>query len=112
MIFKEEELSEDIDVSAFSGILRRDASDKGRNCWMVPEPNLFKVRSINFPYDKSKVVQSPHSTSFLYYVNLSLFLSFIFLSSYLFIYLSYFFNESLTFRMVKCYKYLKKLKKI
>ncbi|KAJ4774992.1 Protein ENHANCED DISEASE RESISTANCE 2 [Rhynchospora pubera] len=53
--YSEDEQSEDIDISAFSGILLLDASDKGRNCWMVPEGNLFKIRSKNFPYDKSKI---------------------------------------------------------
>ncbi|KAJ3672581.1 hypothetical protein LUZ60_007302 [Juncus effusus] len=51
----DEESSEEIDTSNFSGNLKHDNSDKGRNCWSLPEPKLFKVRSKNFPYDKSKI---------------------------------------------------------
>lgn len=51
----EEELEDQIDLSSFSGNLRRDDDDKSRNCWRVPDGKLFKVRSKNFPNDKSKV---------------------------------------------------------
>uniref|UniRef100_A0A0E0DVW1 PH domain-containing protein n=1 Tax=Oryza meridionalis TaxID=40149 RepID=A0A0E0DVW1_9ORYZ len=44
-----------IDLSCFSGIIRRDANEKSRNCWTVPDSKLFKVRSESFPHDKSKV---------------------------------------------------------
>ncbi|XP_020112951.1 protein ENHANCED DISEASE RESISTANCE 2-like isoform X2 [Ananas comosus] len=51
----EEELEDQIDLSSFSGNLRRDDDDKSRNCWRVPDGKLFKVRSKNFPNDKSKI---------------------------------------------------------
>ncbi|KAG8057836.1 hypothetical protein GUJ93_ZPchr0002g23580 [Zizania palustris] len=44
-----------IDLSCFSGILRCDPEEKSRNCWTVPDSKLFKVRSKNFPHDKSKI---------------------------------------------------------
>jgi len=37
------------------GILHRDPEEKSRNCWTVPDSKIFKVRSKNFPQDKSKV---------------------------------------------------------
>ncbi|KAF8737800.1 hypothetical protein HU200_014030 [Digitaria exilis] len=43
------------DLSCFSGILHRDVEEKSRNCWTVPDSKLFKVRSKNFPQDKSKI---------------------------------------------------------
>nr|QTC20866.1 apostart [Poa pratensis] len=50
-----EEPPEKIDLSCFSGILHRDPDEKSRNCWTVPDSTLFKVRSKNFPTDKSKI---------------------------------------------------------
>uniref|UniRef100_A0ACD5TL84 Uncharacterized protein n=1 Tax=Avena sativa TaxID=4498 RepID=A0ACD5TL84_AVESA len=50
-----EEPPEKIDLSCFSGILHRDPDEKTRNCWTVPDSTLFKVRSKNFPTDKSKI---------------------------------------------------------
>ncbi|TKW19328.2 hypothetical protein SEVIR_4G012800v4 [Setaria viridis] len=47
--------SDPIDLSWFSGIIRQDANEKSRNCWTVPDNKVFKVRSKNFPHDKSKV---------------------------------------------------------
>ncbi|KAL6896952.1 hypothetical protein ACP4OV_007524 [Aristida adscensionis] len=44
-----------IDLSCFSGILCRDVAEKSRNCWTVPDSKIFKVRSKNFPNDKSKI---------------------------------------------------------
>jgi len=43
------------DLSCFSGILHRDVEEKSRNCWTVPDSKIFKVRSKNFPHDKSKI---------------------------------------------------------
>ncbi|CAD6216789.1 unnamed protein product [Miscanthus lutarioriparius] len=43
------------DLSCFSGILHHDPDEKSRNCWTVPDSKLFKVRSKNFPNDKSKI---------------------------------------------------------
>jgi hypothetical protein len=51
----EEEPPEKIDLSCFSGILHRDPDEQSRSCWTVPDSALFKVRSKNFPTDKSKV---------------------------------------------------------
>ncbi|XP_015688856.2 protein ENHANCED DISEASE RESISTANCE 2-like isoform X1 [Oryza brachyantha] len=50
-----DEPPEKIDLSCFSGILRCDPDEKSRNCWTVPDSKLFKVRSKNFPHDKSKI---------------------------------------------------------
>ncbi|XP_062187078.1 protein ENHANCED DISEASE RESISTANCE 2-like [Phragmites australis] len=50
-----DESPENIDFSCFSGILHRDAEEKSRNCWTVPDSKIFKVRSKNFPHDKSKI---------------------------------------------------------
>ncbi|KAL6629675.1 hypothetical protein ACP70R_029440 [Stipagrostis hirtigluma subsp. patula] len=50
-----DEPPEKVDLSCFSGILRRDADEKSRNCWTVPDSKIFKVRSKNFPNDKSKI---------------------------------------------------------
>ncbi|XP_062217221.1 protein ENHANCED DISEASE RESISTANCE 2-like isoform X2 [Phragmites australis] len=47
--------TEKLDLSCFSGILHRDADEKSRNCWTVPDSKIFKVRSKNFPQDKSKI---------------------------------------------------------
>uniref|UniRef100_A0A453MP61 PH domain-containing protein n=1 Tax=Aegilops tauschii subsp. strangulata TaxID=200361 RepID=A0A453MP61_AEGTS len=46
---------EKIDLSCFSSVLHRDPDEKTRNCWTVPDSTLFKVRSKNFPTDKSKI---------------------------------------------------------
>ncbi|XP_059287200.1 protein ENHANCED DISEASE RESISTANCE 2 isoform X3 [Lycium ferocissimum] len=51
----EEEPLDQIDFSIFSGNLRRDDRDNGRNCWRISDGNNFRVRSKNFCYDKSKV---------------------------------------------------------
>ncbi|NP_001347486.1 Protein ENHANCED DISEASE RESISTANCE 2-like [Zea mays] len=50
-----DEPPEKIDLSCFSGILHHDPDEKSRNCWTVPDSKLFKVRSKNFPNDKSKI---------------------------------------------------------
>ncbi|CAN6206369.1 unnamed protein product [Urochloa humidicola] len=50
-----DEPPEKIDLSCFSGILHHDPDEKSRNCWTVPDSKLFKVRSKNFPHDKSKI---------------------------------------------------------
>ncbi|CAN6283750.1 unnamed protein product [Urochloa humidicola] len=44
-----------IDLSGFSGNLRRDDRDNSRDCWRISDGNNFRVRSKNFVYDKSKV---------------------------------------------------------
>ncbi|XP_062189579.1 protein ENHANCED DISEASE RESISTANCE 2-like isoform X2 [Phragmites australis] len=50
-----DEPPEKIVFSCFSGILCRGADEKSRNCWTVPDSKIFKVRSKNFPHDKSKI---------------------------------------------------------
>ncbi|KAJ1296050.1 hypothetical protein BS78_01G269400 [Paspalum vaginatum] len=44
-----------IDLTGFSGNLRRDDRDNSRDCWRISDGNNFRVRSKNFVYDKSKV---------------------------------------------------------
>ncbi|OEL13668.1 Protein ENHANCED DISEASE RESISTANCE 2 [Dichanthelium oligosanthes] len=52
---RDEEDSVQIDLSGFSGNLRRDDRDNSRDCWRISDGNNFRVRSKNFVYDKSKV---------------------------------------------------------
>uniref|UniRef100_A0A0D9XK96 START domain-containing protein n=1 Tax=Leersia perrieri TaxID=77586 RepID=A0A0D9XK96_9ORYZ len=52
----DEEDSDQIDVSGFSGNLRRDDRDNTRDCWRMSDGNNFRVRSKTFIYDKSKVI--------------------------------------------------------
>ncbi|KAH9321102.1 hypothetical protein KI387_015741, partial [Taxus chinensis] len=52
---RQEESTDALDLSCFSGTLRRDDRDKGRDCWTIPEANNFRVRSKHFSFDKSKV---------------------------------------------------------
>ncbi|GLT58496.1 hypothetical protein SLA2020_313830 [Shorea laevis] len=56
----EEEPVEQIDLSCFSGNLRRDDRDSGRDCWKISDGNNFRVRSRNFCHDKSKVPAGKH----------------------------------------------------
>lgn len=56
--FSEEDSIDQIDLSIFSGNLRRDDHDKARNCWTLSDGNNFRVRSKRFCYDKSKVISS------------------------------------------------------
>ncbi|XP_009605741.1 protein ENHANCED DISEASE RESISTANCE 2-like isoform X2 [Nicotiana tomentosiformis] len=55
-----EEPSEQIDLSIFSGNLRHNDNDGGRNCWRISDGNNFRVRSRNFCYDKSKTTGGKH----------------------------------------------------
>ncbi|KAF8670391.1 hypothetical protein HU200_050694 [Digitaria exilis] len=55
-----DEPPEKIDLSCFSGILHHDPEEKSRNCWSVPDSKLFKVRSKNFPHDKSKIAAASY----------------------------------------------------
>lgn len=52
---RDEEDSDQIDLTGFSGNLRRDDRDNSRDCWRISDGNNFRVRSKNFVYDKSKV---------------------------------------------------------
>ncbi|KAL3844429.1 hypothetical protein ACJIZ3_001832 [Penstemon smallii] len=56
----EEESQDQIDLSIFSGNLRRDDHDKARDCWTLSEGNNFRVRSKHFCYDKSKIPAGKH----------------------------------------------------
>ncbi|KAK4435536.1 protein ENHANCED DISEASE RESISTANCE 2 [Sesamum alatum] len=56
----EEENKDQIDLSIFSGNLRRDAHDKARDCWTLSDGNNFRVRSKRFCYDKSKIPAGKH----------------------------------------------------
>ncbi|KAL4199377.1 hypothetical protein AMTRI_Chr03g50830 [Amborella trichopoda] len=51
----EEEATNQIDLSCFSGTLKRDDRDNSRDCWRISEGNNFRVRSKHFPFDKSKI---------------------------------------------------------
>ncbi|ONK58899.1 uncharacterized protein A4U43_C08F870 [Asparagus officinalis] len=51
----DEKSSDQIDMSCFSGNLRWNDDDKGRNCWKISDGDNFKIRSKNFASDKSKV---------------------------------------------------------
>ncbi|CAI9772073.1 unnamed protein product [Fraxinus pennsylvanica] len=55
-----EEPKDQIDLSIFSGNLRRDDNDKGRDCWTLSDGNNFRVRSKSFCYDKSKIPAGKH----------------------------------------------------
>ncbi|GAU48297.1 hypothetical protein TSUD_236670 [Trifolium subterraneum] len=56
----EEEPDDEIDLSSFSGNLRRDDRDNARDCWKISDGNNFRVRSKHFCYDKSKVPAGKH----------------------------------------------------
>ncbi|CAI8588280.1 unnamed protein product [Vicia faba] len=56
----DEEPDDEIDLSSFSGNLRRDDRDNARDCWKISDGNDFRVRSKNFCYDKSKVPAGKH----------------------------------------------------
>ncbi|XP_070009280.1 protein ENHANCED DISEASE RESISTANCE 2-like isoform X2 [Nicotiana sylvestris] len=55
-----EEPLEQIDLSIFSGNLRNNDNDGGRNCWRISDGNNFRVRSRNFCYDKLKIPGGKH----------------------------------------------------
>ncbi|GAA0166236.1 defense/immunity protein [Lithospermum erythrorhizon] len=57
---REDEPVDEIDLSIFSGNLRRDDHDKARDCWTISDGNNFRVRGKNFFYDKSKVPAGKH----------------------------------------------------
>lgn len=50
-----EEPALNIDLSCFSGNLRRDDNENARNCWRISDGNNFKVRGKSFCEDKRKV---------------------------------------------------------
>ncbi|PWA68595.1 ENHANCED DISEASE RESISTANCE 2 [Artemisia annua] len=56
----QEEAVVQIDLSCFSGNLRRDDNEKSRDCWRISDGNNFRVRSKRFCYDKSKMPGGKH----------------------------------------------------
>ncbi|XP_031282490.1 protein ENHANCED DISEASE RESISTANCE 2 isoform X2 [Pistacia vera] len=56
----EEEPVHRIDLSCFSGNLRRDDRDNTRDCWRISDGNNFRVRSKHFCYDKTKIPAGKH----------------------------------------------------
>ncbi|KAL7188011.1 hypothetical protein ACSBR1_037951 [Camellia fascicularis] len=56
----EKECTDQIDLSCFSGNLRRDDRDNGRDCWRISDGNNFRVRGNNFYHDKSKISAGKH----------------------------------------------------
>lgn len=48
--------SDQIDLSGFSGNIRRDDDDKSRDCWTISDGNNFRIRGKTFFKDKSKVI--------------------------------------------------------
>lgn len=50
--------TQQIELSLFTGNLRRDDRDMSRDCWRISDGNNFRVRSKNFLFDKSKVILS------------------------------------------------------
>ncbi|KAK1274249.1 hypothetical protein QJS04_geneDACA012234 [Acorus gramineus] len=56
----QEEPTTEIDLSWFTGNLRRDDRDKSRDCWRISDGNNFRVRSKHFTYDKTKIPAGKH----------------------------------------------------
>ncbi|KAF2535382.1 hypothetical protein F2Q68_00020101 [Brassica cretica] len=56
----EEEPALDIDLSCFSGNLRHDDNENGRNCWRISDGNNFKIRGQSFCEDKRKTPAGKH----------------------------------------------------
>lgn len=56
----EEETTEQIDLSCFSGNLRRDDRENSRDCWRLSDGNNFRVRSKYFNSDKTKIPAGKH----------------------------------------------------
>jgi hypothetical protein len=56
----EEEPAHDIDLSCFSGNLKRNENENGRNCWRTSDGNNFKVRDKTFHNDKRKIPAGKH----------------------------------------------------
>ncbi|KAL0693367.1 hypothetical protein Bca4012_060547 [Brassica carinata] len=56
----EEEPALDIDLSCFSGNLRHDDNENGRNCWRISDGSNFKIRGQSFCEDKRKTPAGKH----------------------------------------------------
>ncbi|KAL8498609.1 hypothetical protein ACS0TY_021812 [Phlomoides rotata] len=59
-IASEEEPQNQVDVTMFSGNLRRNDQHNARDCWTLSDGNNFRVRSKNFCIDKSKIPGGKH----------------------------------------------------
>ncbi|KAJ9680276.1 hypothetical protein PVL29_019555 [Vitis rotundifolia] len=57
----EEDPTDQIDLSCFSGNLQRNDNDDGRDCWRISDGNNFRVRSKHFFSDKSKIPAGKHT---------------------------------------------------
>ncbi|XP_078437720.1 ENHANCED DISEASE RESISTANCE 2 [Wolffia australiana] len=55
-----EEIVDKIDLSIFTGNLRRDERENTRDCWRISDGNNFRVRSKHFIYDKTKIPAGKH----------------------------------------------------
>jgi hypothetical protein len=56
----EEEPAHNIDLSCFSGNLKRNENENARNCWRISDGNNFKVRGKNFGQEKRKIPAGKH----------------------------------------------------
>ncbi|KAM0935725.1 putative pleckstrin domain, START domain, protein ENHANCED DISEASE RESISTANCE 2 [Dioscorea sansibarensis] len=52
--------TDQIDLSCFSGNIRRDNDDKSRDCWTISDGNNFRIRGKTFFKDKSKIPGGKH----------------------------------------------------
>ncbi|KAH7668792.1 Bet v1-like protein [Dioscorea alata] len=52
--------TDQIDLSCFSGNIRRDDDDKSRDCWTISDGNNFRIRGKTFFKDKSKILGGKH----------------------------------------------------
>ena len=59
-LFVFEAVEDQIDLTMFSGSLRRDDNENARNCWRISDGNNFKVRSKSYCRDKFKVPAGKH----------------------------------------------------
>ncbi|KAG7616557.1 putative pleckstrin domain, START domain, protein ENHANCED DISEASE RESISTANCE 2 [Arabidopsis thaliana] len=55
-----EEPAHNIDLSCFSGNLKRNENENARNCWRISDGNNFKVRGKNFGQEKRKIPAGKH----------------------------------------------------
>ncbi|KAL9246981.1 hypothetical protein vseg_020457 [Gypsophila vaccaria] len=55
-----EEVTDQIDLTIFTGNIKRDNNENARNCWGISDGNNFKVRGKGYGRDKSKVPAGKH----------------------------------------------------
>ncbi|KMZ74937.1 hypothetical protein ZOSMA_120G00270 [Zostera marina] len=56
-----EKSSDIVELSGFTGNLRRNDDEKGRDCWRISDGCNFRIRSKRFIYDKTKVPAGNHT---------------------------------------------------